>query len=209
MEKSSKIVVITGPFGSGKTTVSNFLAATLRSAGRAVRIVPLDEVSREVINDDTGLRDDLAAAFGDHILNDDSSLDRAALAELAFADDSSTARLNKLVHPPTIARAQELIADALEVGELPIIEMPFPASYMSEVFQFDVDAVVWTVVSDKETRLERGLADGFSLEDALRRMDRQPRISAYEMDASVVLQNDHGLADLRLEVQMCLEQSPL
>lgn len=205
-----KILAITGPFGSGKTTVSNFATAALRSAGVGVALIALDEVARELIDNSLALRHELADAFGLHILHDDSSLDRPALAELAFADDQSTARLNALVHPPTITHARIVIAEALKAGELPIIELPFPSMYMSDLFQQpDTETLVWTVSADKETRLERGLADGFALEDALRRMDRQPRISAYETEARIIIENMDDLGDLRLEVQMALEESGL
>ncbi|MCL2438073.1 MAG: dephospho-CoA kinase [Coriobacteriia bacterium] len=205
-----KILAITGPFGSGKTTVTHLVAAALRSAGKKISIIALDEVSRQVVNEDLALRHELADTFGDHVLNDDASLNRVALAELAFADDQSTAQLNALVHPPTIAAARQLIARALEAGELPIVELPFPTVYLSEIFQFDgVDTIVWTVTADKETRLERGIADGYSYEDALCRMDRQPRMSAYQTEADTVIENCDDLDDLRLEVRILIEASPL
>lgn len=210
MENSTKILAITGPFGSGKTTVTHLAAAALRAAGKEVSIIALDEVSRQILNEDISLRNDLAETFGEHILNDDVSLNRAALAELAFADDQSTAKLNALVHPPTIIAARQLIVETLAAGELPLIEMPFPTIYLSEIFQLDsTEVVIWTVTADKETRLERGIADGYSYKDALRRMDRQPRMSAYQTEADAIIENSDGLDDLRLEVQMTLESSPL
>jgi len=205
-----KILAITGPFGSGKTTVSNFATATLRSGGVDVALIALDEVSRDIIDNSLALRHDLAGAFGDHILRDDGSLDRPALAELAFADDQSTAKLNALVHPPTIKLATSMVAKALEAGRLPIVELPFPTMYLTDLFkQADTDTLIWTVFADKETRLERGLADGFTLDDALRRMDRQPRVSAYQSEADVTIENMDSLGDLRLEVQMTLEENGL
>ena len=205
-----KILAITGPFGSGKTTVTHLVTAALRSAGIAVRIIALDELSRFAVDNDLALRHELADTFGMHILNDDSSLNRPALAELAFADDQSTAKLNALVHPPTIQLALEQIKQAQAAGELPVVELPFPVMYFSEVFTHDTaETTVWTVSADKETRLERGLADGFKLEDVLARMDRQPRNSAYLTESDLTIENSDSLADLRLEVQMCIEQSGL
>ena len=209
-----KILIITGPFGSGKTTVSNYAAATLRSKGTAVKIVALDEVSRAVINESQALRSDLAEAFGDHILNDDTSLNRPALAELAFADDKATAKLNALVHPPTIIAARRLVDAALDAEELPIVETPFPAMYCADLFdhsedEIPVQNIIWTVFADKETRLERGLADGFCLDDAQQRMARQPRMSAYQSEADLSIENMDSLSDLRLEVKMAIEESGL
>ena len=203
-----KILAITGPFGSGKTTVTHLAAAALRSAGKDVTIIALDEVSRMVLNESLALRHELADVFDEHILNDDSSLNRAALAECAFANDQSTAKLNALVHPPMIERARKLLLEAKNYGEIALIESPFPLVYFAELFEdLELEPLIWTVVADKETRLVRGIADGYSKEDALQRMDRQPRLSAYQAEADEAIENSDGLEDLRLEVQMCLEAS--
>lgn len=208
--EQARILVVTGPFGSGKTTVSHLIAASLISKGLPYKIIALDEVSRRVVNEDLALRHKLADTFGDHILNDDASLNRPALAEIAFADDQSTAKLNALVHPPTIEKAQRYNIAALEAGQLPIVETPFPALYLSDIFSnIDAATIIWTVAADRETRLERGIADGFSLEDAQRRIARQPRDSAYQTEADVIIENKDSLADLRLEVQMDLEQNSI
>ena len=203
-----KILAITGPFGSGKTTVTHLAAAALRSAGKGVKIIALDEVSRMVLNESLALRHELADVFGEHILNDDSSLNRVTLAECAFANDQTTAKLNSLVHPPMIERARELLLEAKNYAEIALIESPFPLMYFSELFEgFELEPLIWTVVADKETRLVRGIADGYRKEDALQRMDRQPRASAYQAEADERIENCDGLDDLRLEVQICLESS--
>lgn len=204
------ILAITGPFGSGKTTVTHLSAAALRARGVMPKIIALDCVSRQVIDENIDLRYDLADAFGDHILNDDVSLNRAVLAQEAFADDRSTAKLNALVHPPTIAAARHMLITALEAGELPVVELPFPVSYMAEIFQHDaVSTTVWTVKTDKETRIERGVADGYQVQDVWQRIDRQPSMSSYVAEADAIIENSDGLDDLRLEIAFLLESSPL
>ncbi|MCL2379352.1 MAG: dephospho-CoA kinase [Coriobacteriia bacterium] len=205
-----KILAITGPFGSGKTTVTHLVAAALRSSGLRIEIIALDEVSRHILDGDLALRKKLAEAFGDNILLRDSSLDRAALAACAFADDDATAKLNALVHPPTMEHARDLLNDARDSQDLVIVESPFPLIYLSEIFtDADNDAQIWTVTADRETRLLRGIADGFSPEDADRRMDRQPRASAYQLEAATVVENDGNLDDLRSKLRACLQDSDL
>jgi len=211
-----KILAITGPFGSGKTTVTHFVAGALRSSGANVAIIALDKVSRDILDADLQLRKKLAKAFGGDILLEDTSLNRKALAEVAFLDDYATAKLNALVHPPTMERACELLQDAHAEKDVAVIESPFPLSYLSEIFtglNNDADAgddvEIWMVCADKETRLLRGVADGYSSEDALQRMDRQPRVSAYQLEANYTIENDGDLDDLRQELQKCLQKSNL
>ena len=202
-----RILAITGSFGSGKTTVTYLAAAALRSVGKGVKIIALDEVSRIVLNESLVLRHELADAFGGHILNDDSSLNRAALAQCAFATDQTTAKLNALVHPPMIDYARELLLEAKNHGEIALIESPFPMMYFPELFEgFEVEPLIWTVVADKEMRLMRGIADGYSKDDALQRMDKQPCTSAYQAEADEAIENSDGLDDLRLEVGICFEK---
>ena len=73
------IIGLTGPTGSGKTTVCD-VALELGFV-----VINCDELSHRV----TGSGEPLAALvaeFGDKILNDDGSLNRKDLAELAFSD---------------------------------------------------------------------------------------------------------------------------
>ncbi|MCL2680625.1 MAG: dephospho-CoA kinase [Coriobacteriia bacterium] len=205
-----KIIALTGPFGAGKTTLVQLLAAQLRSSGATVSIIALDEVSRAVIDADAHLRAELARAFGKDILHTDGSLDRRALAHAAFASDAATAQLNALVHPPTIKRAGALLAHAATSSDLAIIESPFPLSYLAEIITGVEESVqIWTVSASKDIRLLRALADGYLREDAAARMQRQPHASAYQQEAACVVKNEGTLDDARREVRACLQTSGL
>jgi len=203
-----RILAITGPFGSGKTTVTRLLAQELEKAGECVHVIALDEVARDVIDETAALRKQLAGAFGDDILRDDTSLDRAALAHRAFADNQATALLNALVHPPTIERARVLLAEAEQAGATSLLEAPFPLAYMSEIFDQDAHEVdIWTVSTLTDVRLQRALADGYREVDALRRMERQPPEDAYLCEARVVVENNGRIKDLLDTVKTCLKKS--
>lgn len=206
----AKILVISGPFGSGKSTVSQLAASALRGFGKTVQVVALDEVSKQVVNDNLMLRHELADAFGDEVLNEDTSLNRSTLADIAFADEQSTTTLNEIVHPPTVELARHHVAATLEAEGLPIIEMPFPATHMAGVFeQSGAKVIVWAVQAHEDARIGRGLSDGYSLKDVLRRMSRQPHEDDYIAEANVLIRNDGDLADLLLTVQANLQASHL
>jgi len=203
-----RILAITGPFGSGKTNVTHLLAHEFEKVGECVHFVALDDVSRRVIDSDIDLRERLADSFGEDILRDDTSLDRAALADRAFADSQATARLNALVHPPTIELTRTLLAQAKEAGAVPILESPFPLAYMTEILEPDVHCVdIWTMSTPTDVRLRRILEAGYSEMDALRRMERQPSEDAYRSEASVVIENDGTKKDLLDRVKICLKKS--
>ncbi|NUS44101.1 MAG: dephospho-CoA kinase, partial [Mycobacteriaceae bacterium] len=99
-------VGLTGGMGAGKSTV----AAVLAECGAVV--VDSDAVAREVVAPGTPGLAALSERFGAGILRPDGSLDRAALAAIAFADEQSRAALNAITHPRVGARTAELIAAA-------------------------------------------------------------------------------------------------
>lgn len=112
-------VGISGGIGSGKSTVAG------RLAEHGAYIVDSDKIAREVVEAGTEGLAELVATFGDGILASDGSLDRQALASIAFADEESRQRLNAIVHPRVGARTAELIAlapaDAVVVQDIPLL----------------------------------------------------------------------------------------
>jgi len=74
-------VGLTGGIGSGKSTVVDMLA----DMGAAV--VDADEIARRVVAPGSSVLARLAEKFGSDILLEDGTLDRALLAERAFADE--------------------------------------------------------------------------------------------------------------------------
>ncbi|WP_424185858.1 dephospho-CoA kinase [Actinokineospora sp. G85] len=112
-------VGLTGGIGSGKSTVAT------RLAEHGAFVVDADKIAREVVEPGTdGLRE-LAEAFGDGVLAADGSLDRPALAAIAFTDEASRQRLNGILHPKIAARTAELVgaapAEAVVVHDVPLL----------------------------------------------------------------------------------------
>ncbi len=87
------VVGLTGGIGAGKSTVSSMLAE------RGAVIVDADQIARDLQAPGAPLLDVMAARFGEHIINADGSLDRAAVAAIVFNDKDALADLNGIVHP--------------------------------------------------------------------------------------------------------------
>ena len=71
---------LTGGIGSGKSTVSALLAQ------RGAVIIDADAIVKELQEPGQPLLKELSAEFGDSIIREDGSLDRVALAGIAFSD---------------------------------------------------------------------------------------------------------------------------
>lgn len=83
---------MTGGIASGKSTVSKLF----REHG--IQVIDLDEIAHAVVQRGSPTLKRLVAAFGDEILNDDQTLNRAELGRRAFGNKEKTKLLNKITH---------------------------------------------------------------------------------------------------------------
>jgi len=86
-------VAITGGIGAGKSTA----LAAFRVHGAAT--VSSDEIVHHLLRADTDVRKALVDRFGDGILGEDGTPDRARIAAIVFDDAESLAFLESLLHP--------------------------------------------------------------------------------------------------------------
>ncbi len=98
-------VGLTGGLGSGKSTVANLF----RKLG--AEILSADEIGRRLMQPSEAVYRAIVERFGPEVVKPDATLDRPALARIAFAE-GRVEELNAIVHPATIARQGEL-ADAI------------------------------------------------------------------------------------------------
>src|SRR6058998_2859808 len=87
------LVGLTGGIGSGKTTVARMLAS------RGAVVLDADVFARQAIDPETPGFQRVVEAFGDRVVGDDGSLDRAKLADIVFHDESKRRALEAIVHP--------------------------------------------------------------------------------------------------------------
>src|SRR4051812_13822233 len=99
------MVGLTGGIGSGKSTVAEFLA------DRGARVIDADRVAHEVYAPATLGFERIVERFGDGVVADDGSIDRARLGALVFRDPAALADLNAIVHPLVRAEVAARIAE--------------------------------------------------------------------------------------------------
>ncbi|BBY29853.1 dephospho-CoA kinase [Mycolicibacterium sediminis] len=177
---------LSGGIGAGKSTVSS----TFSELGGVV--VDGDVISREVVQPGTEGLAKLVEAFGEEILQEDGSLNRPALAAVAFSDDDKRATLNGIVHPLVGARRQELIEaaadDAVIIEDIPLLV----ESQMAPMFP-----LVVIVHADEDVRIARLIEHrGFTDADARARIAAQATEEQRRAVADVWLDNAGTAADL-------------
>ncbi len=185
-----RLVALTGGIGSGKSTVSALLAA------RGALIVDADAIVRELQAPGEPLLDRLAERFGDHIIRPDGSLDRAALAAVAFNDDAALADLNAIVHPAVREEMSRRVADAAHTDRVVVMDVPL----LNVRADHDVAAVI-VVDVPIETAVQR-LVESRGMEEADARARIAKQISREERLAVAdrVIDNRGDLASLEAQV---------
>jgi dephospho-CoA kinase len=110
-------VGLTGGLGSGKSTAARMFAAL------GAQVLSADEIGRGLMQPGQTVYAQIVERFGPGVVAADRTLDRAALARIAFAE-GRIEELNAIVHPATIASqaaAIDLIA-ARDPGAVVIVE---------------------------------------------------------------------------------------
>jgi dephospho-CoA kinase len=184
-------VAIIGGIGCGKSSVTHRLAT------HGAAVVDADVIAREVVEPGGDALDRLVAAFGEEILSQDGTLDRAALAALAFADPASTARMNEILHPAIGVELVRQVRDARVRADVVVVAIPLFRPEHRDLL--GIDRVV-CVECAKDVALERLVQRGLTREDAELRMVAQQSHEERATLADEVLDNSGDLEALTTAV---------
>ena len=178
------LIALTGGIGSGKTTVA------ARWVELGAREIDADLLAREVVEPSTEGLAEIVERFGKEILLADGSLDRGALAKVAFADDQSRKDLEAILHP----RIQRLAAERVKgLGGIIVYTIPLLAETNSKL---EFDRVV-TVSCDEAVRIDRLVTlRGMSKEEAMGRIVAQASDAEREAKADTVIDSNCPMDEL-------------
>ena len=173
------LVGLTGGIGSGKSTVSALLTE------RGAFIVDADAITRQVQQPGSPVLDRLAERFGEGVIAEDGSLDRPALAALAFADPDALKDLNAIVHPAVRDEMNRQVAEHAGTDHIVVLDIPLltenPRKGLQGVIVVDVPV---------EVQVERLVRyRGFDEADARARIARQATRDQRRELADVVIDN--------------------
>ncbi len=187
-----KVIGLTGGIGSGKSTVSQFLA----ELGAA--IVDADKAGHEAFKPGTEAWREVVAAFGRQILTPDGDIDRGKLGNIVFDNSESLLRLNQIMHPRMYDMVRAQIEEYRQQGvDVIVLEAPLlvEASWTSLVDE------VWVTVASKATILKR-LQEraGLSQQESLARIRSQLSSDERVKHADVVINTECDLDELKSKV---------
>ena len=151
----SIVIGLTGPTGSGKSSASN------AAADFGFQVIDCDKSAREAVEKGTPGLKALTVAFGDGILTPDGTLDRKALASLAFKDRESTELLNKTLLPFVAELVVSRTADKNTLLDAPTLF----ESGINRICTKTV-AVLGLTIKEADLRINAGKTDEFYKENA-------------------------------------------
>ena len=170
--KSKVIVGLTGPTGSGKTTLCDV------AKGHNFEVINADLVVREVYKKSQAVSA-LCKAFGNEILSD-GEIDRKKLAAAAFSSAEATETLNKTVLPIICDEIKNIIRNS--ESEYILLDAP-------TLFESGLDGIcnyIISVISDEHIRKERIIS-----RDGMTEQAADMRLSAAKSDDFFISRSTH------------------
>jgi dephospho-CoA kinase len=185
-------VGLTGGIGSGKSAVADLLVE------RGAVLIDADQVARDVVAPGGPAYQPLVDRFGRGILHEDGTIDRKALAAVAFADEETRLELNAITHPAigiAMIQARDALADT---DEIVVLAIPLLTALHRETVKLHKVVVVDTPT---DVALERLLSQrGFDRADAEARIRSQISREERVKEADYVLDNSGDREALEIEV---------
>jgi dephospho-CoA kinase len=169
---------LTGGIGSGKSTVAHVFEIL------GIPVYYADKEAKRLMNEDPEIRKQLAEHFGQEAYTG-NGLNRRFIAEIVFKDKEKLQILNSIVHPITIARAEEWMQQQ---------STPYVIKEAALIFesgsQENLDYVIG-VSAPLNIRIQRTMSrDGVSREEVLNRMQNQIQESIKMSLCDFVIRND-------------------
>jgi len=184
------LVGLTGGIGSGKSTVSAALAE------RGALVVDADAIVHELQSPGQPVLAAMVERFGDGILRDDATLDRAAVAAVVFRDADALKDLGEIVHPAVRHEIATRVLEQVELDNVVVLDIPLLA-------ESGWEGIVGSIVVDldPEVAIARLVEHrGFDEADARARIANQASRQDRLATAGFVIDNSGDLPDLEPQI---------
>jgi len=190
-------VALTGGIATGKS----YCLGQFGKLGAAV--IDADLLARDAVARDTpGLRA-VVARFGQEMLSEDGSLNRAALARVVFADSRARGDLEAIIHPEVYQRIREWLANLGSGVRTAIADIPL---LFESGHHHDYDRIVVAACEPPEQVRRMIARNGLTEAEALARLAAQWPIDEKVARANYVIRTDAGFAETERQVKDVYER---
>lgn len=187
---SKYVFGITGGSGAGKSTVSN----GFRKLG--VFVSDADMAARAVVVKGMKCLDEIRAAFGDEVIQENGELNRKALGKIVFSDKNKLELLNSITHK----HIKEYIKNEIDSAASEICAVDGAVIIGSPVMELCKKLVV--VTANEETRIKRIMSrDNIERDYAKDRINAQNSDAFYLSYADYVIENNNDESELGAQIE--------
>lgn len=181
----SLIIGLTGGIGSGKTAASDWFAQ------QGITVIDADVVAREIVEPGKPALTEIQQTFGNWVIQQDGTLDRAALRQYIFNHPEALATLEGITHP----RIRQQIISQLNNATSPYRMLVSPLLIESRQHEL-VDRVLLVDVPEHLQLSRASLRDSQTAEAIAKIMQVQmPRLQR-QTHANDIVVNDGDLIHL-------------
>ena len=182
----TKIIGLTGGIGSGKSTVSQYLAEL------GATIIDADKVGHEALTR-ADVKKDIAVAFGREVFGPDGEVDRKKLGPVVFGSPEALAKLNHIMHRRMRTMMEDRLAQYKKQG-VGVVVMEAAVLLETDADWDKLVDEIWVTVSSEATVIKR-MKDqrGMTEEQTKARIGAQMSNEQRIKRAKVVIHNDGNL----------------
>lgn len=185
-------VVLTGSIATGKSTVAKFFSFF------GFTVIDADQIAHDVLDREYKK---IAEVFGEEYIKK-NRVKRKKLGKLVFKDSAKRKALEELLHPLIYDEIERLSSEEDKLGKPYLIDIPL----FFETRRYPIEKIL-VVYKSEYKQLERLMQrDGFSKEDAQRRIDAQINIDEKRHQATYVISNMGDLHHLKNECERVKEE---
>ena len=185
-------VALTGSIATGKSTAGKFLA------NLGFEIIDADSISHIILNEQ---HEAIGKIFGTQLV-EEGIVNRKALGNIVFSDESQRKRLEELLHPLIYQRIESL-AEGLDKKKKPYL-VDIPLFFEGDRYPIKKSLVIYTPIIVQEERLT--LRDGSTPEETKNRMALQMSIEEKRKKADYVIDNSGTILQLEHECKRIHEE---
>ena len=194
-----KLIGLTGGIASGKTMITDYLAAL------GAPIVDADAISRRLTAPGSPVLKEIAEALGSDCLDEHGHLNRKKLAQLIFDDTANRLKLNQIMHP-RISDATQAELKALADAGMPCAI--YSAPLLLEGGGNSMADEIWIVALDPQEQIRRLMdRDGIDEEAARKRLAAQSSLAEKLARADRVIDNNGSRESAQGQAKALWEES--
>lgn len=193
---SQRLIGLTGGIGTGKTTVSRYLADTYQ-----IPVLDADIYAREAVQVGSPVLDEIVKRYDRTIQLPDGNLNRQLLGEIIFNNPQERRWLEGKIHPYVRDRFQSELKQLEADTVLLVVPLLFEANMT------DLVTEIWVVRCCLQEQLRRLIErDRLSEQQAMARINSQLPVEKKVAAADVVLDNSSTLDSLLKQIDAAFKK---